>query len=238
MPLIVLPNTTCDAATNMATDVSLLYSVPAHSAIFRHYSWIEPTITFGYTQQIEEVKAIVPNSIHLCRRITGGGIVDHRNDWTYALVLHSHLKMARMTANELYAKIHQCIQHALGKQSIESQLAPCPIACGQSQLSSQSTGPNQCFVQPTANDVLSPDGQKIAGAAMKRTRAGLLVQGSIDRKKITESFDFQSFSNVLTKMIADWLDLDLCPNDKNLPSQQSIQQELRRFESNEWKYKR
>ena len=237
MPLIVLPDTAHDAATNMAIDASLLNSAPKKSAVFRHYNWTEPTITFGYTQRINEIRTVAPDNLRLCRRITGGGIVDHRNDWTYALILQFHLKAAQIPATELYKMIHHCIQQALATQSIKTQLAPCPRACGQTPAKPP-TGPSQCFVLPAANDVLHPDGKKIAGAAMKRTRQGLLIQGSINRSALPETFDYKELSNTLPERIADRLNLNLSKDTDHLPDQQHIQQERQRFESADWTNKR
>lgn len=237
MLLLVLPNTAHDAATNMAIDASLLYSAPEESAIFRHYDWTEPTITFGYTQRIKEIKTVVPDNIYLCRRLTGGGIVDHRHDWTYALALNSQLSAAQIPATELYAAIHKCIQQALATQSIATQLAPCPRACGEAPAN-PSVGPSQCFVLPAANDVMHPNGRKIAGAAMKRTRQGLLIQGSIDRSTLPETFNFQTLSNTFPKVLADALNLNLSEDCKNLPDKQHIHQERERFESAAWTNRR
>lgn len=237
MPLIVLPDTAHDAATNMAIDASLLYSVPKKSAVFRHYDWTEPTITFGYTQRINKIRTIAPDNLRLCRRITGGGIVDHRNDWTYALILHFHLEAAKIPATKLYETIHHCIQQALAAQSIETQLAPCPRACGQTPTK-PSAGPSQCFVLPAANDVLRPDGKKIAGAAMKRTRQGLLIQGSINRSALPETFDYKKLSHTFPERIADQLNLNLSKDSDHSPDRQHIRQERLRFESTDWTNKR
>lgn len=222
----------------MAMDASLLDTVPEESAVFRHYDWTEPTITFGYTQRISEIKAIAPKNIRLCRRITGGGIVDHRKDWTYALVLHSHLKPAQAPATKLYATIHKCIQETLAAQSIETQLAPCPRACGQ-VTKKPSNGPSQCFLLPAANDVLHPDGKKIAGAAMKRTRQGLLIQGSLDRSALPETFDFQALSDSLQQILASTFCLDLSEDCiENIYDKKQVRQERQRFKSTAWTQRR
>ncbi|MCU6551020.1 lipoyl protein ligase domain-containing protein, partial [Klebsiella pneumoniae] len=90
MTLDLLPTRTGGAAENMATDFLLLqrYSNETH-ARFRHYGWHRPAFTFGYSQKIAFVRAQLPadTPVELCRRPTGGGVVDHRDDWTYALVI-------------------------------------------------------------------------------------------------------------------------------------------------------
>ena len=221
----------------MAIDASLLASVPEKSAVFRHYGWTEPTITFGYTQRINEIRTIVPNNISLCRRITGGGIVDHRYDWTYALALHPNLSAAQNPAIELYAAIHKCIQQALATQSITTHLAPCPRSCKETR-EEPPAGPGQCFLQPAANDVIHPEGRKIAGAAMKRTRTGLLVQGSVDRSTLPADFDFQRFSHAFRENLSSTFGLNLSENHTGLLDETLIQQERQRFESESWRNRR
>lgn len=224
----------------MAIDASLLYTLPTGIASFRHYGWTEPAITFGYTQRFAEVQATFPNDdLRLCRRLTGGGMVDHRNDWTYALAIQSDLAAAQMPAKDLYARLHRSIQTALESQQIESQLAPCPRACGQLPQPKRSS-PDQCFVQPTTDDVLRPDGVKIAGAALKRAREGLLIQGSINKDALPDAFDFNAFANSFQQNIAHALELPIGTTEdlRTLFDSPRIQQERIRFESDAWQTKR
>ncbi len=230
--LTILPDSSHDAATNMAIDASLLNSASLENAFFRHYKWTEPTVTFGYTQSIQEVRAAVSASIALCRRLTGGGIVDHRNDWTYALVLHSQIETAQIRATELYAKVHRCIQKALADQSITTQLAPCPRLCG--QTSEPTTGPSQCFVTSTKDDIINANGKKIAGAAMKRTRESTLIQGSIDRSALPITLNYKEFSKGFTATLSNAFNLALSEDLKNFPDEQLIEQEEKRFRSADW----
>lgn len=239
MPLIVLPNAFGDAVTNMALDAALLGNLPPHTAIFRHYGWTEPTITFGYAQPIKAVQASVPTNLRLCRRLTGGGIVDHRNDWTYALMLQSKLPTAQLPPTELYSIIHRCLQQALQRQLIDSQLAPCPQTC-ESSVRNAIRSPQQCFVQATANDVMRPDGVKIAGAAMKRTREGLLVQGSINRVVLPDEFDLHAFASSFQQMLSQQfaIPIDTMEAIHQLFNRGLIESERRRFESTAWQTRR
>lgn len=239
--LIPLPNAFGDAVTNMAIDAALLASMPAGLAAFRHYGWLEPSLSFGYAQRYDEVAQNSAPELSLIRRLTGGGIVDHRNDWTYALILHSSLAASKRPATELYQQIHQAIQQTLQSMQIETQLAPCPKACKSRQPTPSSiSSVSQCFVNPAVNDVLRLDGQKIAGAAMKRSRAGLLIQGSIDRSALPEDFDFAHFQPKLLIQLSQALELaqgeleDIRPLFKS----EQIQQEKERFASKAWNQKR
>ena len=265
--LISLPNAFGDAATNMAIDAALLDSIPSGLAAFRHYAWLEPASTFGYAQRYQDVvsalvecplgtqasAAISPNQASdpttLVRRLTGGGIVDHRNDWTYALILHTALPSATSPATQLYQQIHQAIRLALSEMSVESQLAPCPKACNSPHPASRIPHPasriphpalSHCFITPAANDVLRPDGQKIAGAAMKRTRHGLLIQGSLDRSALPPAFDYPTFQAQLLTQLAAALHLPLGQLEDIRPLFNSarIEQEKQRFASEAWNQRR
>lgn len=235
---ITLPNSFGDAATNMAIDAALLEALSEKTVVFRHYGWTEPAITFGYSQSHSEVLAHTPNDVTLCRRMTGGGIVDHRNDWTYALVIDRQAPPAEIPSTDLYAVIHKAISDALSAQNIKTELAPCPRKCD--ETTTKPSGPDQCFVQPVMNDVLSTDGKKIAGAAMKRTRKGLLIQGSVDRNALPEMIDLISFSELFVENLAQSLELRRHHPDDLRPFFQSdiIEREKQKFASSEWTTRR
>lgn len=216
----------------MAVDASLLESLPSGVAVFRHYGWIEPAITFGFTQRYTAIEPLLPDGVKACRRLTGGGLVDHRNDWTYAVVIQSAVKAAQTPANALYEVIHRSIQTALQELAVASQLAPCPKACG------EPTPPpaDQCFVQAVAYDVLAQDGRKIAGAAMKRTRSGLLIQGSLDKGALPDAFEYNQFKTTFTDSLSQALEIPIGHSDdiRSIFDGSRIQQERERFQSEDW----
>lgn len=215
--LVQLPNTFGDAPNNMAIDAALLEALPENLALFRHYGWTEPAATFGYPQRYSDVQSTLGASnesapfTRIVRRITGGGIVDHRNDWTYALLLQRNLTPARDAPAHLYRDVHESLQAALATMDIESQLAPCPKACHRPVPNAPGAAPAalSCFVQAAPNDVLLPDGHKVAGAAMKRTHNGLLIQGSISRATLPENFDFTALQTAFTNAISRQLALPI-----------------------------
>lgn len=236
---IQLPNAFGDAATNMAIDTALLSTLPQGIAAFRHYGWSEPAISFGYTQHFQAVQRAVDPELVLCRRTTGGGIVDHRNDWTYALIIQNALPAAKLPATEFYENLHRCIQTTLALQSVESRLAPCPRKCD-TPPASKAPAADQCFITPAANDVLQTGGKKIAGAAMKRSREGLLVQGSIDRACLPDSFDFNTFSSKFFEALSETFAIPVGHSDdlRALFDGAKIGEERTRFSSAAWNQKR
>ncbi|PXA05682.1 hypothetical protein DDZ13_02075 [Coraliomargarita sinensis] len=235
---VVLPNAFGDAATNMAIDTALLETLPEGTAVFRHYGWAEPSFTFGYSQRCSEVLSHTPPDVTLCRRLTGGGIVDHRNDWTYALVIARKAPPAEISSTVLYAAVHKSLSGALNAQSIETQLAPCPRKCD--ETTTRAEGPDQCFIQPVMNDVLNWEGRKIAGAAMKKTRQGLLIQGSMDRSALSGPVDLNAFSEEFIKNLSQSLEIPRQQPDDLRPFFQSslIEREKEKFASQEWTHRR
>jgi lipoate-protein ligase A len=155
-------------AFNMALDEALLQAMPRLGRpMLRFYSWTEPAASFGYFQRyaaVERLTALRP----LVRRPTGGGIVPHDTDWTYSLAFPPNDPWYALRATESYRRVHEWIQAAFARLGIVTKLAP---AC-------QKTALGQCFVGYEKSDLLW-HGQKIAGAAQRRTRDGLLVQGSV-----------------------------------------------------------
>ncbi len=236
MPLLILPNASGDAITNMAIDASLLRSISQDIAVFRHYEWIEPAATFGYNQRWLEAASLFSNEVRLCRRITGGGIVDHRNDWTYALAIKFSWPAAQTNANTLYKQIHRSLAEAVRKMGIETKLAPCPC-----RTEKKATGiPDQCFVTPAANDVLTTNGIKVAGAAMKRTREGTLIQGSVDRTTLPQNFDYSIFTRNFAENLSNILEIPIghSPDIRSICHESLIQSERERFKSKAWTQKR
>ncbi len=156
------------AALNMATDEALLENVAGlGSPVLRFYGWTEPAATFGYSQRFDEVA----NWTHLrplIRRPTGGGLVPHDADWTYSLMFPPGHFWYRLQAVESYRLVHQWIQSAFQSLGVPTDLAAAP----------RKAGPGRCFIGAEQFDLLW-QGMKMAGAAQRRTRAGLLIQGSI-----------------------------------------------------------
>jgi lipoate-protein ligase A len=158
----------CDAAFNMALDEALLEAMPRlQQTVLRFYGWTEPAATFGYFQKFSNVEQATPLR-PLIRRPTGGGIVPHDADWTYSAVFPPGHEWHSLKAEESYRRIHDWLRLAFAELKIETELAPC---CKKSL-------PGQCFAGHEKFDLLWR-GKKIAGAAQRRNKLGLLIQGSV-----------------------------------------------------------
>jgi lipoate-protein ligase A len=170
-----------EAAFNMALDEALLeFAHRLQVPLLRFYGWIEPAATFGYFQKyssVERATLLRP----LVRRPTGGGIVPHDADWTYSFAVPPCHEWHSLAATESYRRIHEWIQHAFAKLKIQTELAS-----SKKTAADNPDMPGECFTGHEKFDLLWR-GKKIAGAAQRRNKLGLLIQGSVQPPPITIS---------------------------------------------------
>ena len=153
-----------DGPENMAVDEWLAETAAA--PVLRSYRWTPGWGSFGYFVK----RGDLPDSgLRWVRRWTGGGIVDHREDWTYTLFIPRGHALAEARGAESYRIIHSAVVSALREGGRVAGLAgPSAPAAG-----------GECFIQPVEHDVLDGAGKKIAGAGQRRSVRGLLHQGSV-----------------------------------------------------------
>jgi len=134
--------------------------------VLRSYRWAAGWGSYGYFVKNADLP---PLPVRWVRRWTGGGIVDHRTDWTYTLFIPRGHDLAEARGAESYRAVHSALAAALQAAGQEARLAG---------ISAPAAG-GECFIQPVEHDVLDPSGRKIAGAGQRRTARGLLHQGSV-----------------------------------------------------------
>src|SRR6478735_3264189 len=163
------------AAMNMAIDEVLLETAAVPT--IRFYRWRSPALSFGYFGKFSDV-AMCAAERDLVRRWTGGGIVFHGDDLTYSIVIPANDPVFDESSIAIYEKIHRTLADALNgvgeRAVVAGGVDPGGIALSKHAASSD----YNCFANPVRADVMM-NGRKIAGAAQRRTRRGLLQQGSI-----------------------------------------------------------
>jgi lipoate-protein ligase A len=161
------------AAMNMAIDQALLESAAAPS--IRFYRWESPALSFGYFGRFADV-ADKASERDLVRRWTGGGIVFHGEDLTYSIVIPAGDPVFAESSMSIYENIHHALRKALITNGERAELAL--VAGGVDAGAAIIDRGYNCFANPVRADV-TIDGRKVAGAAQRRTHAGLLQQGSV-----------------------------------------------------------
>lgn len=153
--------------SNMRMDAWLLSTAGDRPPLLRFYGWTEPAASYGYFQRADRV-ASMTQLRPLVRRPTGGGLVPHDADWTYSLSFPPLHWWYALSAKESYQLVHEWVSEAFSQLGVRTELSP---SCATDE-------PGKCFAGAVASDVLR-NGRKIAGAAQRRSRDGLLIQGSV-----------------------------------------------------------
>jgi len=149
----------------MAMDEWLLEQVT--HPVLRIYRWDGAWGSLGYFGKLSEAEKGL-RGVDFVRRWTGGGTVDHRGDWTYSLIVPRDREVARMKGGESYRAIHHILLEVLRAEGGAPDLS---VEKGKSG--------GMCFENPVENDLMDAGGAKLAGAAQRRGKLGLLHQGSV-----------------------------------------------------------
>jgi lipoate-protein ligase A len=152
-------------AEQMACDEALAGVTEA--PVLRTYRWAEPAVTFGYSQRLQNVQTL-PHGRPVMRRWTGGGMVFHGEELTLGLAIPASGAFAHLTSAQIYQAIHEALLPAVREILPEAMLVA---------LEDCRCGP-VCFESPVAYDIVAGS-RKILGGALRRSRLGILYQGSL-----------------------------------------------------------
>lgn len=152
-------------AGQMACDEVLLHR--GEISVLRVYRWAAPALTFGYAQRLAAVEPLA-RKLPLMRRWSGGGMVFHGSDVTLALAIPASEAASSGSPQDLYSAIHEALLPAIQKSLPDARLVlPEECRCGP-----------VCFESPVAFDIIA-GASKICGGALRRSKAGVLYQGSL-----------------------------------------------------------
>ncbi len=155
---------------NMAVDDVLLQNCDSCTqTILRFYEWSQPAYTIGYFQPLASAAA---GDCVVIRRPSGGGVVDHRNDFTFTLVFPQKSDLFQCDRFESYRLINDAVRDAMVSLGMECFLFGGDVPKGFDRAFLV------CFQQPAKFDVVNERG-KLCGGAQRRKRFGMLHQGSL-----------------------------------------------------------
>jgi lipoate-protein ligase A len=163
-----------DGPAQMGCDEALARLAPL--PVLRLYRWARPALTFGYPQRWSAIETRLRGRPAV-RRWTGGGLVEHGADLTIALAVPREAPFSRLPPMDTYREIHRAIAGALDPFVPGIRLAA---------ADDLSTG-LACFAHPAPADLLA-GGRKILGGAQRRSRCGLLYQGSLQIENVPPDF--------------------------------------------------
>jgi lipoate-protein ligase A len=171
---LIVDKTPLKGSFNMAVDEYLLLSLGEDSQTYlRFYQWEKPTVSLGYSQNIEKVVNLDycgEKSIDIVRRITGGKLVLHEKEITYCLCSSDDKTFPPMLSDS-YRLISQALILGFKKMGVNSYLAA-------DAPTSYVKGNLPCFSYPARNEI-KVQGKKIVGSAQKRQGSRFIQHGSI-----------------------------------------------------------
>jgi lipoate-protein ligase A len=165
-------------ARNMAVDEHLFRLAETSPRTFlRFYQWARPAASLGYSQDaaaVVDAAFCEANGIDIVRRVTGGKLVLHHREVTYA-VASSDTGVFTETLRDSYRLISRALMRGLAIMGLEGRMA-------ETSPPAYARGTMPCFAFP-ARDEIEIGGKKIVGSAQKRTGGVFLQHGSIPLEK-------------------------------------------------------
>lgn len=158
------------AKENMEADEKLLFHVQRPT--IKIHSWQKPAFTYGYFVKPEE-EFYSSKAFDIARRCTGGGIIFHKEDLSFALVVPPTHPFYLLEQFDCYRVINQKILEAL-QPFVDRPIELEPIFAYEPKTPF-------CMAKPTKYDLVV-EGKKLLGAAIRKRKSGLLYHGSISLK--------------------------------------------------------
>lgn len=157
----------------MALDECLLSAASMEPAFYLRVYSMASTFSIGRIQKYAALKPVFsekPNYT-IVRRPTGGGLVQHHEDLVVTIVVPATDRHYEWKVMDLYAFLHQLFSQVLASLAIETLI----------NASSKNCKPELCFESPSQFDLMNAEGsRKIVGSAIKKSRAGILIQSSLN----------------------------------------------------------
>ena len=161
---------THDPFFNMSMDEILLEEASSLGApLIRTYRWDRPSLSIGSSQLYPESEEA---RYAIVRRPTGGGNVYHDVDLTYTAVIPAGHSLTDLNRMDSYRIFHEAMLPMLAALGVAAELKS-------DETPNVDRATMKCFVSPSKFDIVAEAGSKYAGAAQRRTRSGILHQGSI-----------------------------------------------------------
>jgi lipoate-protein ligase A len=165
----------------MAADAALLACAQPDRAVWRWYTWDQPTVSFGRHEAVRDrfsPASLSRAGLEAVRRPTGGRALLHAEALTYSVVLPLP---AAVSWRQAYAAVNAVLVEALCAVGVPVTLA--------APRTTRITHGAVCFDAPDEGELLL-GGRKLVGSAVWRQGEGYLQHGSLllhDRQELLAS---------------------------------------------------
>jgi lipoyl(octanoyl) transferase len=242
--IALLPYEEADGPANMAVDEATLEAAArGEKAYLRFYSWAVPTLSLGYFQRMDQMRADPRwRGAPVVRRPTGGGAIWHHHELTYAIAIPPTFPHGRPNT-ALYRAVHGAIAGLLVERGL-------PAGRRGDAAGVHRSGPDRpflCFTDSDPDDIVAK-GHKVVGSAQRRRggavlqHGSLLLAGSPGAPELLGVCDVaelpgypKEWEDSLARRIASALDLRLVPIDWPEPLlERSLELEHSTYRSPAW----
>lgn len=163
----------------MDKDSLLLSTLSPEGPLLLHlYEWSAPSLTYGHFSDPSKhlnLDAVHQLQLQMARRPTGGGIIFHLTDFAFSILIPANHPRFSLNTLENYSFINGWVSKVVSEFSLGHQN---PSLYKQESSSLNTKHYPFCMAKPTLYDLLI-NGKKVGGAAQRRTKQGLLHQGSL-----------------------------------------------------------
>jgi lipoate---protein ligase len=175
-----VPHHSDSGISQMALDEALLEmgqesDLKSPFLVVRTYQWNTRTLSLGVHQKDRDAQSAylhysAGEALPIVRRPTGGRAILHGEDVSFAFITN-HPVLLRMTLDESYCFFTTWIRKALEQCDV-----PLQSSCSEDKRDYMRSP--LCFETQTPSDLITPEGQKVAGSAQLRRQHGILQHGA------------------------------------------------------------
>jgi len=160
----------------MEKDRLILNQLSPQQKIVHLYDWQGDSATYGhFVNPAEHFNPLEVRKagLYIAQRPTGGGIIFHFCDFAYSVFVGCNTKEYRTNTLESYALVNQWIASLIEREfHVQSDLVQ-TVSCADNTAYDRF-----CMARSTKYDLVV-QGRKVGGAAQRRTKNGILHQGTI-----------------------------------------------------------
>jgi len=180
IPWRIIDTGPLDGPTNMAVDEALLSLFTEDDAalpVLRLYGWQPPALSLGRYQRAAEaldLERCAAAGVPVVRRITGGGVIYHAEELTYAIVCAPGQIPPAQSVKDSFRVLTSFLLALYGKLGLDARDAVDHYPSG-TRLGEKTP---LCFAGRETYDILV-EGRKIGGNAQRRLKNVIFQHGSI-----------------------------------------------------------
>jgi lipoate-protein ligase A len=172
---------------NMAVDEALLdcYNPDSSAPLLRLYGWQPPALSLGRFQDaaaVLDLDRCRADQLQVVRRITGGGVIYHAEELTYAIVCSPHHLPHAATVKESFRILTAFLLRFYRCLGLNAAYAV-DITPDSSRLGERTPF---CFAGKESFDIML-DARKIGGNAQRRLKNAIFQHGSIPLRNMVHA---------------------------------------------------